>query len=82
MNVKIYGAGSIGNHFSHAALRMGWNVDVYDIDKNALTRMKNEIYPSRYGNWNEKIGLFSNSEINKNLLIKKLLLDICLLANA
>ena len=32
--------------------------------------------------YNAEIVIKSNSEINKNLLIKKLLLDICLLANA
>ena len=32
--------------------------------------------------YDAEIFIKSNSEINKNLLIKKLLLDICLLANA
>ena len=32
--------------------------------------------------YNAEINIKSNTEINKNLLIKKLLLDICLLANA
>ena len=32
--------------------------------------------------YNAEISIKSNAEINKNLLIKKLLLDICLLANA
>lgn len=65
MNVKIYGAGSIGNHLANAAISIGWNVDVFDIDKDALHRMKNEVYPQRYGKWNSKIGLYG-SENKKN----------------
>ena len=65
MNVKIYGAGSIGNHFAHASLRMGWNVDVYDNDEIALLRMKNDIYPQRYGEWNNKINLYNSNDKNK-----------------
>ena len=49
--VKIYGAGSIGNHLSRAFRTIGYEVFVCDTDKAALERMKNEIYPSRYGAW-------------------------------
>lgn len=59
IKVKIFGAGSIGNHYAHACIQKKWSVTVYDIDKNALTRMKNTIYPSRYGKWEEKIRLIS-----------------------
>ena len=59
MKVKIYGAGSIGNHLSHASRVLDWEVDVYDLDNNALDRMKNIIYPSRYGKWDESIKLFN-----------------------
>ena len=42
--VKVYGAGSIGNHLAQASRRMGWSVDICDIDNDALDRTKNEIY--------------------------------------
>jgi predicted dehydrogenase len=57
-NVKIFGAGSIGNHLSHAARSLGWRVDLCDVDPAALQRTRNQIYPSRYGQWDEEIGLF------------------------
>ena len=55
--VKIYGAGSIGNHMANASRAMGMKVDVVDIDETALNRMKGDIYPSRYGAWDENISL-------------------------
>lgn len=55
MKVKIYGAGSIGNHLTQAARRMGWEVAVVDRDPQALVRMREEIYPSRYGAWDETV---------------------------
>lgn len=58
MKVKIYGAGSIGNHLAQASRRHGWEVCVVDPDKEALRRMKEEIYPARYGAWDEAIKLF------------------------
>ena len=63
-SVKIYGAGSIGNHLSHASRTKGWKVSVCDIDKSALERMKSSIYPQRYGEWDENINLFTNDEIS------------------
>ena len=56
--VKVYGAGSIGNHLAQASRRMGWSVDICDIDDEALKRTKEDIYPSRYGKWDETIGLY------------------------
>ena len=56
--VKIYGAGSIGNHLTNASICLGYNVIVVDVDDLALERMKNDIYPNRYGVWNDKISLF------------------------
>ena len=61
--VKIFGAGSIGNHLAQAARRMGWSVDMCDIDIEALERTKNDIYPSRYGEWDDKIGLYDCNDI-------------------
>lgn len=62
INVKIYGAGSIGNHLAQASRRMGWDVTVVDIDEAALDRMKNDVYPSRYGRWDEAIKLFKSGQ--------------------
>jgi len=58
MKVKVIGAGSIGNHLTQAARRMGWNVVVVDNDPKALVRMREEIYPKRYGEWDDEIQLF------------------------
>jgi predicted dehydrogenase len=55
---KIIGAGSIGNHLAHASRRAGWQVTVIDRDPKALLRMKNEIYPMRYGAWDDAITLY------------------------
>jgi predicted dehydrogenase len=59
MKLKMLGAGSIGNHLSNAARRLGWEVDLVDIDPAALERTREEIYPARYGKWDEAIGLFT-----------------------
>ena len=56
-NVKIYGAGSIGNHLAHACRSKGWTVLICDIDPKALERTREEIYPSRYGSWDPEIRL-------------------------
>jgi predicted dehydrogenase len=62
MNIKIIGAGSIGNHLAQAARRMGWTVTVVDRDPEALARMKGDIYPSRYGSWDPQIRLATMAE--------------------
>jgi predicted dehydrogenase len=62
MKVKIYGAGSIGNHLSNASRRFGWSVDLVDIDAKALERTRMQIYPGRYGQWDEQIRLFENKD--------------------
>lgn len=59
VKVKIFGAGSIGNHLSQACRRKGWDVTVVDIDPAALKRMQNEIYPKRYGQWDPEIKLLT-----------------------
>ncbi len=53
--VKIFGAGSIGNHLAHAARSKGWNVTLADVDPAALKRTRESIFPSRYGKWDEEI---------------------------
>lgn len=60
--IKIFGAGSIGNHLAHAARTLSWEVVVCDIDPAALTRMQSEIYPGRYGKWDDAIRLCLNND--------------------
>lgn len=60
--VKVIGAGSIGNHLSNAARRLGWQVDLCDNDPRALERTRTEIYPARYGAWDPEIGLYHVDE--------------------
>jgi len=60
--VKIYGAGSIGNHLSHASRALGWAVDLCDVDPAALERTRTQIYPGRYGQWDSEIRLFLNAD--------------------
>ena len=55
--VKIYGAGSIGNHLTYACRAKGWDVLMCDIDPEALKRTQADIYPSRYGSWDPAIRL-------------------------
>ena len=57
VQVKVIGAGSIGNHLTHACRNKGWEVCVVDKDSEALERMRKEIYPSRYGAWDDSIQL-------------------------
>jgi len=56
-NIRIVGAGSIGNHLAHAARHRGWKVVLTDIDDAALQRARSEIYPGRYGAWDDEIEL-------------------------
>lgn len=65
MRVKVLGAGSIGNHLSHASRSLGWHVDICDIDPAALERTKTEIYPSRYGKWDDAIGTYLSADAPK-----------------
>ena len=67
MNKKIliFGAGSIGNHMAYANLKLKNDVVVTDIDPKALERMKFQIFPKRYGKWNNKIKLVRYEEIFK-----------------
>ena len=67
MKIKVIGAGSVGNHLSHAARRLGWNVVLCDRDPGALVRARAEIYPGRYGEWDDAIELCEmGSEPNGN----------------
>ncbi|TVS12332.1 MAG: gfo/Idh/MocA family oxidoreductase [Wenzhouxiangella sp.] len=62
-NVKILGAGSIGNHLAHGARRLGWEVTLSDVDPAALERTRSDIYPSRYGSWDDAIRLAAPAEL-------------------
>ena len=62
VKVKIIGAGSIGNHLAQASRRIGWDVTVVDANRDALKRMKDDIYPTRYGMWDSRIKLAHMSE--------------------
>jgi len=55
--IWIVGAGSIGNHIANASRTRGWDVTMIDVDPAALRRMREEIYPTRYGAWDEAISL-------------------------
>jgi predicted dehydrogenase len=63
MHVKIYGAGSIGNHLAYACRQKGWDVLMYDNDPKALARAQREIYPSRYGQWDPAIRLVTGEQL-------------------
>lgn len=55
--IRIVGAGSIGNHIAHAARQRDWQVVLTDIDADALRRAQMDIFPSRYGAWDDAISL-------------------------
>ena len=55
--VKIVGAGSIGNHLCYACREQGHQVTLCDRDPQALQRTRDEIYPERYGAWDDGIRL-------------------------
>lgn len=60
--VKIIGAGSIGNHLAQACRRHSWDVTIIDRDSEALRRTREELYPSRYGAWDEAIKLYTATD--------------------
>ncbi|MFQ5416352.1 MAG: Gfo/Idh/MocA family protein [Myxococcota bacterium] len=65
--VKVLGAGSIGNHLAHASRSLGWQVAICDIDPAALERARTEIYPARYGRWDESIELYTAADAPKSV---------------
>ena len=66
--VLIFGAGSIGNHMANAALKIKCEVYITDIKFSVLQRMKQYVFPSRYGGWNKSIKIINYKEVflNKN----------------
>ena len=63
--VKIFGAGSIGNHLAFACREKGWDVLLCDSDPAALRRAQESIYPARYGKWDPHIKLSPVGEAPK-----------------
>ena len=63
--IKIFGAGSIGNHLAHGCAGKGWQVTICDLDPAALERTKNDIYPVRYGSWDNSIRLTTPEKVVK-----------------
>ena len=63
--VRIVGAGSIGNHLAHGFISNGFEVEITDKDEKALHRMKTEIYPTRYGGWDERIKIIESTNYSK-----------------
>ena len=57
MKALVFGAGAIGNHLSYSLRKQGYLVEVVDIDRLALQRMRESIYPARYGKWDDSINL-------------------------
>jgi len=57
--ILVIGAGSIGNHLTHACRQRGWEVAMYDNDPEALKRTREEIYPARYREWDDSIELLT-----------------------
>ena len=66
MKVKIIGSGSIGNHYANIFINRGHKVSVTDKDPKALIRMKEIIYPSRYGCWDNRINLLNKDNDKEN----------------
>ena len=64
ISTLIIGAGSIGNHLANVCRMKNWDVSLFDNDKKALQRTKKDIYPSRYGHWDEEIKLFNSLPSN------------------
>lgn len=52
--ILIIGAGSIGNHMTNACLKIGYEVFITDKSDKALTFMKKNLFPKRYGYWDKK----------------------------
>lgn len=67
MRLKVIGAGSAGTHIAHAARQLNWDVEIFDINPDALERMRHELYPKRYGAWDEDISFLTGGEHSKVL---------------
>jgi hypothetical protein len=64
--ILIFGAGSIGNHLANACRKNKLDVSIVDISFEALSRMKNKIYPSRYKKWDDNIKILNYTDVFKS----------------
>jgi len=62
-NILIFGAGSVGTHHANAARTLNCNVVICDINFSKFKYMKNNLYPKRYGSWDNKIKFISYKDI-------------------
>ncbi len=63
--ILIFGAGSIGAHHIYAGRSLGCDVYFTDINSEQVAYLKNNLYPSRYKKWDEKIKFIPYNEITK-----------------
>ncbi len=63
--ILIFGSGSIGTHHANAAISLNCEVFITDKKKSQLKNMRENIYPGRYGKWNNKIQCISYNNIFK-----------------
>jgi predicted dehydrogenase len=66
MRIKIYGAGSAGNHLAFSCRQRNWQVTVVDSDPLSLERMKTKLFPQRYGYWDDSITLRGPNEADNS----------------
>jgi len=64
-NILIFGAGSIGAHHANAARTLNCNVFICDIDISRFEYMKKNLYPQRYGSWDNKIKFITYKDVFK-----------------
>ena len=64
-NILIFGAGSIGTHHANAARTLNCNVFICDIDIFKFEYMKKNLYPKRYGSWDNKIKFVAYKDVFK-----------------
>lgn len=76
MNKKIliFGAGSIGNHMAFASLKLKHKVFITDINSKSLKRMEYQVFPNRYGKWNNTI-----KQIRYEKVFKKDMYDLIII---
>ncbi len=63
--ILVFGAGSIGNHMANASLKLKKKVFVTDKNPKAILRMKNYIFPKRYGKWDNRIEIIDFNDVFK-----------------
>ena len=61
--ILIFGSGSIGTHHANAAITLKNDVFITDKNNSQLENMKQNIYPQRYGKWDNKINCISYNKV-------------------